>query len=66
MTFCISGSATKEYLVFIKDCVGRLCDRLYNDCHEQPVQDLRRVMSKRILGHLILLHYSESLIQLIV
>lgn len=36
----------KEYLVFIKDCLGRLCDRLRNEYHEQPVQDIRRTMSQ--------------------
>lgn len=39
----------KEYLVFIKDCLSRLCDRLRNEYHEQAVQDIRRTMSKCFL-----------------
>lgn len=33
-------------MVFIKDCVGRLCDRLRSEYREQPVQNISRVMSE--------------------
>lgn len=36
----------REYLVFIEDCLHRLCDRLRSEYDEQPMQDIRRVMSE--------------------
>lgn len=42
----IPGSAVKEYVVFLKDCLNRLCHRLQEDYKSNPVQDVRRVMSE--------------------
>lgn len=36
----------KDYMVLLKDCVDRVCQRLRVDCSEGAVQDLRRVLSE--------------------
>lgn len=36
----------KDYMVFIKDCIDRLFTRLRIESKEQPVKDIRRVISE--------------------
>lgn len=42
----VPGSAMKNYMIFLKDCMDRLCHRLQQDYKNKSVQDLRRVMGK--------------------